>query len=151
MFRKFIKAVLNAFPWLAIAAMALVAENSFAETDSLERYHDLLADKYGYQVFEVSLTRVANTERLKLMQEISENARRQLVDFASSIEAHAFIYHANKDFWRLNKGDRVLSYTFSIEILKNDVKLFDYYCFVILEQEKDSGILAGCSAYSTGS
>jgi hypothetical protein len=150
-FRKFTKAVVNAFSRLAIAAMVLVAETAFAETDSLESYHVSLVEKYGYQDFEVSVTRVTNPGRLKLMREMSENARHQLVDFASSIEAHAFTYHANKDFWRLNKGDRVLNYTFSIDILKNDVKLFDYYCFAILEDREDRGMIVDCSAHPAGS
>lgn len=149
-FRKLTKAVVNAFSWLAIAAVVLAAGNAFAESDSLERYHVALAEKYGYQVFEVSVSRVTNPGRLKILRESSENARLRLVDFAASIEAHSFSYRASNDFWRLNKGDRVLSYTFSIDILENDVKLFDYYCFAILERGEDRGMILDCSAHSAG-
>jgi hypothetical protein len=131
--------------------MVLAAENSFAESDSLERYHVALAEKYGYQVFEVSVSRVTDPGRLKIIRKLSENARLRLLEFAASIEAHSFSYRANNEFWRLNKGGRVLSYTFSIDILKNDVKLFDYYCFAILERGEDRGMIVDCSAHSADS
>ena len=52
-FLTIIKAVKSAFPGLAAAKMVLVAGNSFAASESLERYHLALTEKYGYQVFNV--------------------------------------------------------------------------------------------------
>ncbi len=144
---KFIKAVKNVFSMLVLAAVVLIGENAFAKSVSLERYHVLLAKKYGYNVFDVTSTQVTNPDRIQLMKEISEQTRYQLVAFASSIDADVFTYTTNNDFWRLNNGNRVLSYTFSIDIIKNDVKLFDYYCFAILENRENRGFTVGCSAY----
>ncbi len=146
-FLTIIKAAKFAFPRLATTAMVLVAGNSFAASESLDRYHVTLTEKYGYQVIEVTVAPVTNPERLKTIREMSENVRRRLVDFASSIEADAFTYKSNNDFWRLNKGNRVFSYTFSIDILKNNVKQFDYFCFAIIEPSEDRGITMDCSAF----
>lgn len=132
---------------LVLAAVVLVAENALAKSVSLENYHVLLAKKYGYNVFEVSSTQVTNPDRIKLMREISEETRHRLVAFASSIDADVFTYKTNNDFWRLNNGERVLSYTFSIDIMKHGAKLYDYYCFAILEYKEDRGFTVGCSAY----
>lgn len=147
MFFKFKKAVKNAFSMLALAAVVLIAENAYAKSDSLERYHVSLANKYGYNVFEVTSTQVTNSDRIKLMKELSEKTRHQLVAFASRIDADVFTYKTNNDFWQLNNRERVLSYTFSIEIIKYGAKLFDYYCFAILEYREDRGFTVGCSAY----
>ena len=147
MFFKFKKAVKNVFSMLVLAAVVLMAENAFAKSVSLERYHILLANKYGYNVFDVTSTQVTNPDRIKVMKEISEQTRHQLVAFASSIDADVFTYKSNNDFWRLNNGNRVLSYTFSIDIMKYGAKQFDYYCFAILEHRKDRGFTVGCSAY----
>jgi len=147
MFFKFKQAVKNVFSMLVLAAVVLMAENAFAKSVSLERYHVLLTKKYGYNVFEVTSTQVTNPDRIKLMKEISEQTRHQLVAFASSIDADVFTYKSNNDFWRLNNGNRVLSYTFSIDIMKYGAKQFDYYCFAILEHRKDRGFTVGCSAY----
>ena len=144
---KFKKAVKHVFSMLILAAVVLIGENAFAKSVSLERYHVLLANKYGYNVFEVTSTKVTNPDRIKVMKEISEQTRHQLVAFASSIDAHVFTYKTNNDFWRLNNGNRVLSYTFSIDIMKYGAKQFDYYCFAILEHRKDRGFTVGCSAY----
>jgi len=133
---------------LVLAAVILIAENAFAKSVSLERYHILLTKKYGYNVSEVTSTQVTNPDRIKLMKEISEKTRHQLVAFASSIDADVFTYKTKNDFWRLNNGKRVLSYTFSIDILKYGAKLYDYYCFAILEYRKDRGFTVGCSAYA---
>jgi len=147
MFFKFKQAVKNVFSMLVLAAVVLMAENAFAKSVSLERYHILLANKYGYNVFDVTSTQVTNPDRIKVMKEISEQTRHQLVAFASSIDADVFTYKSNNDFWRLNNGNRVLSYTFSIDIMKYGAKQFDYYCFAILEHRKDRGFTVGCSAY----
>lgn len=141
------KVVKNTFSMLVLAAVVLTAENGFAKSVSLERYHLLLANKYGYNVFDVTSTQVTNPDRIKLMKEISEQTRHQLVTFASSIDADVFTYKTNNDFWRLNNGNRVLSYTFSIDILKNGAKRYDYYCFAILEYRENKGFTVGCSAY----
>ena len=147
MFSKIIKAGKKIFSTLVIAAVVLTAENSFAKSVSLERYHVLLAKKYGYNVYDVTSTQVTNPDRIMLMKEISEQTRHQLVAFASSIDVDVFTYKANNDFWRLSNGNRVLSYTFSIDILKNGAKLYDYHCFAILEHRKNRGFTVGCSAY----
>ena len=102
MFFKFKKAVKNAFSMLALAAVVLIAENAYAKSDSLERYHVSLANKYGYNVFEVTSTQVTNSDRIKLMKELSEKTRHQLVAFASNIDADVFTYKTNNDFWQLN-------------------------------------------------
>lgn len=147
MFSKIKKAVRNTFSMLVLVAVVLTAENGFAKSVSLERYHLLLAKKYGYNVADVTSTQVTNPDRIMLMQELSEQTRHQLVAFASSIDADVFTYKTNYDFWRLNNGNRVLSYTFSIDILKNGAKLYDYYCFALLEHRKNKGFTVGCSAY----
>jgi len=144
---KFKKAVKNAFTMLVLAALVSVTENSSAGTDSLARYHISLAEKYGYNLPEVTVSQVIIPDRLNTIKEISERTRHQLIDFASSINADAFAYEGGNVFWRMNKGKRVLGYTFSIDILENDVKLFDYYCFAILEYREDRGFTMGCSAY----
>ncbi len=146
-FLKHIKAGLFALPRLATAALVLVCGNSFATSESLDRYHGALTEKYGYEAFEVTVTPVTNPERLKTIRQMSEKTRHRLVDFASSIEANEFTYKSNNDFWRLNKGKRVFSYTFSIDILKNNVKQFDYFCFAIIDSSKDRGITMDCSAF----
>ena len=147
MFFKFKKVVKNVSSALVLAVVVLTAENAFAKSVSLERYHVLLAKKYGYNVFDVTSTQVTNPDRIKLMKEISEQTLHQLVDFASSIDADVFTYKSNNDFWRLNNGNRVLSYTFSIDIMKYGAKQFDYHCFAVLEHRKARGFTVGCSAY----
>ncbi len=132
---------------LALAALVPIAENSSAGTDSLARYHTSLAEKYGYDVLDVTISQAIIPDRLNTIKQISERTRHQLIDFASSINADAFAYKSTNVFWRMNKGKRVLGYTFSIDILENDVKLFDYYCFAILENKEDRGITMGCSAF----
>jgi len=69
------KAVRFAFPWLAKTAMVLVATTAFASSESLDRFHTALAEKYGYQAFEVKVTPVTNPGHSKIIRKMSEAAR----------------------------------------------------------------------------
>ena len=147
MFPYITKAVTNAVSMLVIATVVLTAENTAARPDSLERYHTLLAQKYGFSSFEVTTTQVTNPDRIQLIRKISDDTLHQLVTFASNIEANEFSYKNNNEFWRLSNGNSVLSYTFSIDIMKHGTKLYDYHCFAILANSENSGFTMGCSAY----
>ncbi len=132
--------------FLILVALNLVfAESIWAF--SIEQYHENIAFKYGVQKSQLTIQRVTQPEYVNKLVQLSKRTRQELVEFATTLDFNSFKYRINQDYWRLIKNDRVLGYSFSIDIIKADIKTYNYYCWTVLNKKGDKGFVMGCSAF----
>lgn len=114
---------------------------------SIDQFHANIAFKYGVQKSQLTVQRVIQPKYIDKLDQLSEQTRQELVEFATTLDFNSFSYRHNQDYWRLIDNDRVLSYTFAIDIIKADRKTFDYYCWTVLSKKGDKGFTMGCAAF----
>ena len=117
------------------------------EAFSIDQFHTNVGLKYGVKKSQLTVQRVVRPRFIDKVQRQAEQTRQKLEKFANTLDSNPYQYRLNEEYWRLLEDDRVLSYTYSIDIIKANKKTFDYYCWTVLSKIDDSGMTMGCSAF----